>query len=85
MAPKSKKILANTTYYLIQNFKIVFLMGKGTCRFEPTCSRYAQEAIANLPLYRAIPKIIHRVIKCNPLFKGGYDPVHKPKMKGARK
>jgi uncharacterized protein len=62
-------------------FKTILVVPRGTCRFYPSCGDFAQEAIRTLPLFQAIPKITIRILKCNPLFKGGYDPV----MKDSRK
>ncbi len=45
------------------------------CRFNPTCSAYAMEAIDKLPIYKAVPKIIFRIIRCHPWNKGGNDSV----------
>lgn len=47
------------------------------CRFIPTCSEYAIGAIENFGVFRGIFLIIFRLLRCNPLFKGGYDPVPK--------
>ena len=46
-----------------------------SCRFHPTCSNYAVEAIEKKSLFVAIFLIIVRLLRCNPLFKGGEDPV----------
>jgi putative membrane protein insertion efficiency factor len=48
---------------------------KGCCKFIPSCSDFAQEAIEKLPLWKAIMKITGRILRCNPFSKGGYDPV----------
>jgi putative membrane protein insertion efficiency factor len=45
------------------------------CRFEPSCSEYAVEAIKRLGPVKGIVKAGLRLLRCNPLFKGGYDPV----------
>ncbi len=46
-----------------------------TCRFLPTCSQYAIEAIETRgPLVGGL-KALWRLLRCNPLFRGGYDPV----------
>lgn len=45
------------------------------CRFYPSCSVYAMEAIDRLPLHRALLLIVWRVVRCNPFHSGGYDPV----------
>lgn len=44
------------------------------CRFEPTCSVYAIEAIETHGWYGGW-LAIKRILKCQPLCKGGYDPV----------
>jgi putative membrane protein insertion efficiency factor len=45
------------------------------CRFSPTCSVYAIEAIREHGAFKGTILAIYRVLRCNPLCKGGYDPV----------
>jgi putative membrane protein insertion efficiency factor len=45
-----------------------------TCRFHPTCSEYAAQAIAHRGLLRGLCLAIWRVLRCNPFSAGGYDP-----------
>jgi len=52
-----------------------------TCRFVPTCSEYAMEAIEVHGAFRGLLLAIWRIMRCNPLCKGGYDPVPPKKQK----
>lgn len=45
------------------------------CRFTPTCSEYAMEAIKKHGAFKGLALAIWRFLRCNPFCKGGYDPV----------
>jgi putative membrane protein insertion efficiency factor len=45
------------------------------CRFEPTCSRYATEAIERHGPWRGGALAVRRLLRCHPFRPGGYDPV----------
>jgi putative membrane protein insertion efficiency factor len=45
------------------------------CRFYPTCSAYAYEAIEKYGAFKGGYLALRRLLKCHPLHKGGYDPV----------
>ena len=45
------------------------------CRYTPTCSEYAIEAVDRHGAWRGTVMAIRRVISCNPFARGGYDPV----------
>lgn len=45
------------------------------CRFIPTCSEYARGCYEKFNFLKASFLTTKRLLKCNPLFKGGYDPV----------
>ena len=49
------------------------------CRFTPTCSAYAIEAIQKRGAIVGTALSIWRILRCNPLCKGGYDPVPEKK------
>lgn len=48
---------------------------KPACRFTPTCSDYAVEAITKYGAFKGFYLAAWRVLRCNPFCKGGYDPV----------
>lgn len=45
------------------------------CRYLPTCSEYAMEAIEKYGAAKGGFLAAKRILRCNPLHKGGYDPV----------
>ena len=50
------------------------------CRYTPTCSQYALDALKERGLFVGLGLTIWRILRCNPFGKGGYDPVP-PKKK----
>ncbi|MGO9125924.1 MAG: membrane protein insertion efficiency factor YidD [Terriglobales bacterium] len=47
------------------------------CRYVPTCSEYALEAVERYGVMRGSAKAVWRVLRCHPLTRGGLDPVVK--------
>lgn len=46
-----------------------------SCRFYPTCSQYAIDAISKYGVLKGSIMSIWRIVRCNPFNPGGYDPV----------
>lgn len=55
--------------------KYISPMRQSCCRFMPTCSQYALEALEKYGAVKGSWLAIKRILRCNPLCKGGYDPV----------
>ena len=67
-----KKILI----YLIDFYRKYFSSRHGpSCRFYPTCSQYALEAIEKYGALKGTFIAIRRILKCHPFNKGGFDPL----------
>ncbi|OFO53743.1 membrane protein insertion efficiency factor YidD [Nosocomiicoccus sp. HMSC059G07] len=56
-------------------------MSPPSCRFYPTCSQYAIEAVEEHGAFKGSYLAIRRILKCHPLHKGGFDPVPPKKKK----
>jgi putative membrane protein insertion efficiency factor len=52
----------------------------GACRFEPSCSAYAAEAVARHGALKGSVLAAHRLCRCGPWTDGGYDPVPGPSL-----
>ena len=52
-----------------------------SCRFTPTCSAYAIEAIERFGVFKGTALAVWRILRCNPFCKGGYHPVPEKKRK----
>ena len=75
MARRFLSWLANQA---IQGYRFLILPFLGThCRFVPSCSRYASEAIAQYGFFRGGLKTFLRLLRCHPFHSGGFDPVSK--------
>jgi putative membrane protein insertion efficiency factor len=72
-SPAAKILLALIQFYrfAISPFMAWFV----TCRHYPTCSQYGLEAVSKYGAWRGGWMTIKRILRCNPLFPGGYDPI----------
>ena len=50
------------------------------CKYEPTCSSYAFEAIRTYGVWRGLVLACWRLLRCNPWSDGGYDPVEEQRV-----
>lgn len=73
----AKKILIAPLVLLIKFYQICIspLKGGPTCRFTPTCSQYALEALRKYGLFKGGWLALKRILRCHPWGGSGYDPV----------
>jgi len=78
----SKKIF----FILIRSYQILFspLIGQN-CRFSPTCSNYAIQAVNSFGILKGIRLAVTRIIRCHPWGEFGHDPVKESNLKKVRK
>jgi len=73
---KTCLILFARLYRLLISPLLHFLAGPGAgCRFEPTCSRYFEQAVREHGAFRGIWLGLKRLLRCHPWGPHGYDPV----------
>lgn len=58
-----------------------FLYPNGYCKFYPTCSEYAYQALGKHGFWRGWGLAVKRILRCNPWSQAGLDPVPEPKKK----
>lgn len=79
-AASAKYVAATATTWpllLLLSFYKIFLSPffGGACKFYPSCSNYAYEAIARHGAWRGIALAAKRLLRCRPFTRGGFDPV----------
>jgi putative membrane protein insertion efficiency factor len=65
----------------IRAYQLVISPGlPGRCKFYPSCSQYALDAVRDYGAARGFVLAVWRILRCNPLSYGGYDPVSRQKL-----
>jgi len=82
-----KHLLKKAIIFLIRTYQVTLSprFSGGACRYTPTCSQYAIEAVEIHGVFKGSLLAVKRILRCNPLFKGGYDPVPPKKNKNEDK
>ncbi len=76
MIKKLNIFLTHILCFFIRFYQIcISQLHRPCCRFTPTCSAYALEAIKKYGPFKGLILSIKRILKCNPFHEGGYDPV----------
>lgn len=62
--------------YIIKFYqKFLSPLKRPCCRFVPSCSEYAIQAVEKFGAFKGVGLAFWRILRCNPFCKGGYDPV----------
>jgi putative membrane protein insertion efficiency factor len=73
---KKQNVLVKSSLGLIRFYQYFFSPRLGyVCRFFPSCSVYATEALVVHGFFKGVFLIIKRLMKCHPFHRGGFDPV----------
>ncbi len=69
-------LLARALWWLIRGYQLTFsALWPGVCRFEPSCSHYAQQALVEHGAVRGAGLALRRILRCHPWGGCGHDPV----------
>ena len=69
-------MIVNGMVFLIRCYqKYLSPLKRSHCKFTPTCSQYAIEALQKHGLFKGSLLAVWRILRCNPFSFGGYDPV----------
>ena len=73
---RASKVTACRVIFVIQLYRhMVSPLRPATCRFVPTCSQYAVDALTEYGLIRGSWLTAVRLVKCGPWHRGGWDPI----------
>ena len=70
-----KKILIKVIKFYQRKISPILSQNGTACKYRPTCSQYAIEAIEKHGSLKGSMMALWRIIRCNPFSNGGYDPV----------
>lgn len=71
-----RQIARNTAVQILRGYKwAISPMFPPACRYVPTCSEYAMEAVDRFGVFRGGLMAVWRLLRCHPFAKGGHDPV----------
>ena len=78
-----RNLIKKVLIFLIKTYQMTLSprFSHGSCRYTPTCSQYALEAIEIHGIFKGCLLADWRILRCNPFSKGGWDPVPPKKTK----
>ena len=78
-----RALIKKAMIFLIRTYQMTLSprFSHGSCRYTPTCSQYAIEAIEIHGIFKGSLLSVRRILRCSPFLKGGWDPVPPKKTK----
>ena len=78
-----RNLIKKVLIFLIKTYQMTLSprFSHGSCRYTPTCSQYALEAIEIHGIFKGCLLAAWRILRCTPFSKGGWDPVPPKKTK----
>jgi hypothetical protein len=68
--------MTNVALLIIRAYQVLISpLFPSSCRFAPTCSQYAAEALSRYGVWRGLGLTLRRLARCHPFHPGGWDPV----------
>jgi hypothetical protein len=68
--------MTNVALLIIRAYQVLISpLFPSSCRFAPTCSQYAAEALSRHGVWRGLGLSLRRLARCHPFHPGGWDPV----------
>ena len=72
---RGNEVLREVLLTLLKAYRLISPLLGRNCRFTPTCSQYAMEAIGRYGPWKGGWMALKRLLRCHPFCPGGYDPV----------
>ena len=72
---RGNEVLREVLLTLLKGYRLISPLLGRNCRFTPTCSQYAMEAIGRYGPWKGGWMALKRLLRCHPFCPGGYDPV----------
>lgn len=67
--------MSRVLVWLIRLYQRISRLSPPTCRFQPSCSEYMIQALEQHGVMKGLVLGVWRILRCNPLCRGGFDPV----------
>jgi len=75
---RQRNLLVQFLVYVILGYQyLISPVFPKVCRFYPTCSEYAKQALLKYGLFKGLFLSIKRILRCHPFCQGGYDPLER--------